>query len=60
MEILDMQGLIQLHIKKFGVGPVITGARRFDNSSSITERIANAIESGKPYIEPPVEDGVLI
>ena len=59
MEILDMQRLIQLHIEKFGVEPVITGARRFDDSL-ITERIANAIESGKPYIEPPVEDGVLI
>lgn len=55
---LDAQGIIDLHIKKFGVEPIITGIN-FNDSLDVFENILQAIEDGVPYIEKDVQEGVL-
>ena len=56
--ISDTQAIVDLHVKTFGVEPVITGIN-FRNSDKIDEWILQAILEGRPYIEDEVPDGIL-
>jgi hypothetical protein len=58
MKALEAQDIIDLHIKKFGVEPIITGVN-FNDSLEIFENILQAIEDGIPYTEKEVPNGVL-
>jgi len=58
MKILDYGDIVQLHIDKFGVEPVITGIN-FSTSDEIQAGIIEAIESGVPYVEQEVPDGIV-
>lgn len=57
MKVLEYADIVQLHIDKFGVEPVITGLR-FAISDQIEDLILEAIDSGVPYVEQDVPDGV--
>ena len=56
MEILDWKDVVQLHIDKFGVEPVITGIN-FHDSDKIIIWVMEAIEKGTPYVEDEVPPG---
>jgi hypothetical protein len=56
--ILDTQAIVDLHVKTFGVEPVITGIN-FRNSDKIDEWIIQSILEGKPYVEDEVPDDIL-
>lgn len=49
---------VHMHIERFGVEPVITGASFFDGD--LTVAILGAIDSGVPYVDKEVPDGVVI
>ena len=57
MKVLEYQDIIQLHIQKFGVEPVITGIN-FTRSEEIEDLILEAISAGVPYVEQEVPEGV--
>jgi hypothetical protein len=57
MKTLDWKDVVQLHIDKFGVEPVITGIN-FHDSDKIIIWVMEAIENGTPYIEKDVPDGI--
>jgi hypothetical protein len=57
MKVLEYQDIIQLHIEKFGVEPVITGIN-FTRSEEIEDLILEAISAGVPYVEQEVPEGV--
>lgn len=57
MKALEAQDIIDLHIKKFGVEPIISGVN-FNDSLEIFDNILQAIEDGVPYVEKDVPDGV--
>ena len=59
IKILDWKGVVQLHIDKFGVEPVITGIN-FHDSDKIIIWVMGAIENGTLYIEKDVPDGINI
>lgn len=52
---LTINDLIQDHIDKFGVAPVITGIN-FADQETIWEGIEQAIENGVPYVEKELQD----
>ena len=56
--IYEFEDIVQLHVEKFGVEPVITG-ENFANSDKIIDLIIEAINSDKPYVENDLADGVL-
>jgi hypothetical protein len=58
MKTLEAQDIIDLHIKTFGVEPIITGIN-FNDSLDVYENILQAVEDGVPYVEKDVQDGVL-
>ena len=58
MKALEAQDIIDLHIKKFGLEPIITGVN-FNDSLEIFENILQAIEDGIPYSEKELSDNVL-
>lgn len=47
---MDLDDLIQAHIDKFGVEPVITGIN-FSEPETTWEGIEKAIEQNIPYVE---------
>lgn len=53
---LDWKDVVQLHVDKFGVEPVITGIN-FHDSDKIFDWVLEAIEKGTPYVEDEVPDG---
>jgi hypothetical protein len=57
MKVLNYQDIIQMHIDKFGVEPVITGIN-YAISDQIEDLILEAIESEFPYVEQKVPDDV--
>jgi hypothetical protein len=57
MKTLEPQDIIEMHIKKFGVEPVITGVN-FNKSLDIYEDILQAVEDGIPYVEQEVAESV--
>lgn len=57
-KVLEYQDIVELHVKKFGVEPVITGLN-YTKSGDIEDLIIEAIESGVPYVEQEVPDGVV-
>ena len=59
METLDWKDVVQLHVDKFGVEPVITGIN-FHDSDKIIICVMEAIEKGVPYIEEDVPHGTVI
>lgn len=56
--IYEFEDIVQLHVEKFGVEPVVTG-ENFANSEKIIDLIIDAINSDKPYVENDLPDGVL-
>lgn len=58
MKALEAQDIIDLHIKKFGVEPIISGVN-FNDSLEIFDNILQAIEDGVPYVEKELSDNVL-
>lgn len=58
MKVLEYADIVQLHIDKFGVEPIITGLN-YAISGQIEDLILEAIESGVPYVEQDVPDGVV-
>lgn len=54
-----MGELFEEHLKVFGVKPVITGIN-FHNQDDIIDGIEKAIETGVPYVEDDVEDGIIV
>ena len=56
--IYEFEDIVQLHVEKFGVEPVVTG-ENFANSDKIIDLIIEAINSDKPYVENDLADGVL-
>ena len=59
MTVLTAKDINKLHEEVFGVAPVITGIE-FPQEESLTDKIIDAINSGKPYVEEEVPDGTLI
>lgn len=59
MEALDWKDVVQLHVDKFGVEPVITGIN-FHDSGNIIIWVMEAIEKGEPYVEDDVPPGRVI
>lgn len=55
---LTYNDVLKMHIEKFLAEPVVTGANFFD-SSELIFAIIKAIESGSPYVEEEVPDGVV-
>ena len=58
MSALDYQDIVDLHIEKFGVEPVITGIN-YSISGDIAGLILDAIDDNVPYVEQEVPDGVV-
>lgn len=58
MSALEYQDIVDLHIEKFGVEPVITGIN-YSISGDIGGLILDAIEDNVPYVEQEVPDGVV-
>ena len=54
---LDFQGLVRMHLEKFGVEPFITGIN-WNQPDLIEQSIIKAIESGRPYVEEDLLPGV--
>ena len=54
--LLDYQAIVALHVKTFGVEPVITGIN-YTESDKIEGWILQAVFDGIPYIEDEVPDG---
>jgi hypothetical protein len=50
------QDIIDLHVKTFGVEPVVTGWTW--DSGDFIDRVMDAIDKGEPYVEPEVPDDV--
>ncbi len=59
METLEWKDVVQLHIDKFDVEPVITGIN-FHDSDNIVMWVIEAIEKGEPYFEDKVPGGTVI
>jgi len=57
-EELSVQDVYDLHLKEFGVEPVITGIN-YNQSDKILEMILMAVIKGIPYIEQDVPEGVM-
>ncbi len=57
METIDFQGIVKLHLETFGVNPIITGIGAQD-SGDLDLKILYAIETGVPYIEQELPEGV--
>ena len=57
-EELSVQDVYDLHLKEFGVEPVITGIN-YNQSDKILEMILMAVIKGSPYIEQEVPEGVM-
>lgn len=55
---ITYQDVVQEHVEKFGVKPVVTGASRWGDKPLI-DLVMDAIDAGHPYVEPAVEDGDL-
>ena len=55
---LDFQGLVRLHLEKFGVEPFITGIN-WNRPNLIEKGIIKAIESGQPYVEEELPPGTV-
>lgn len=49
--------IVALHVKQFGVEPVITGVNVWQ-SDKLPELILDSIDKGVPYIESQVPDQV--
>lgn len=58
MKPLEYADLVDLHKEKFGVEPVITGINS-QSSGDLDAKIVKAIQSGIPYVEQEVPDGLL-
>ena len=56
MSDFEYSDLIDLHIEKLGVAPVITGIN-WNTPNLIIEGIDNAIETGVPYVEDEPPEG---
>jgi len=59
MKPLEWKDVVRMHVEKFGVEPHITGINAM-SGDSVIERVMDAIEHGKPYIEEEVPKDVLI
>jgi hypothetical protein len=57
MKALEYQDIIQMHIDKFGVEPIVTGIN-YAISGDIEDLILEAIAAEVPYVEQEVPDGV--
>jgi hypothetical protein len=57
MKVLEYQDIIQMHIDKFGVEPIVTGIN-YAISGDIEDLILEAIAAEVPYVEQEVPDGV--
>lgn len=57
MKTLEPKDIIEMHINKFGVEPVITGIN-FNDSLDIYENILQSIEDGIPYVEQELNESV--
>lgn len=55
---MEYQDIVQEHINKFGVEPVITGID-FANSGDAIDAIVEAIINGVPYVEDEITDNRL-
>jgi len=53
---MTYEDIVKQHIERFGVEPVVTGSRQWDDEP-LNIRVLNAIDEGLPYVEPPVEEG---
>lgn len=56
---MTYQDIVNEHIKKFGVEPVVTGANCWDDTP-LDIRVLKAIESGQPYVEDTVPEDELV
>ena len=56
-KVLTYKDVVQMHVDTFGVEPVITGIN-FWESDNIIEALLDAIDSGKPYVEDEVPEGM--
>ena len=57
MKVLEPEDIIKMHVDKFGIEPVITGAN-FVNSDEILDYILQSILDGIPYVEKEVPESV--
>ena len=57
VDVLEFQDIVKLHIDIFGVEPVITGIN-YNKSEDTDLKILEAIETGIPYIEQKIPEGV--
>jgi len=54
---MTYEDIVKQHVERFGVEPVVTGARHWD-AEPLNIRVLNAIDAGEPYVEDDVPDGV--
>lgn len=57
MKVLEYEDIIQMHIDKFGVEPIITGIN-YAISGDIEDFILEAIAAEVPYVEQKVPENV--
>ena len=55
---LEYRDIVNLHIEKFGVEPVITGIN-YAISDDIEDLIIQAIVDGRPYVEDDLPPGIV-
>lgn len=55
--IYEYEDLVNLHLRKFGVKPVVTG-KNFYNPEVTIQGIADALETDEPYSEGEISEKV--
>jgi len=54
---MTYEDIVRQHIERFGVEPVVTGSRHWDDEP-LDIRVLNAIDEGRPYVEEDVPEGL--
>lgn len=55
----DYADILKLYEETFGEPPIITGGSLW-SKTSIIERLLDAIDSGKPFLDVPIPAGTLV
>ena len=58
-DVINYRDVVQMHVDKFGVEPVVTGTR-FWQSGDLIGNILEAIEDDIPYTEPELPENTII
>lgn len=58
IEINEYDDIVAMYVEKFGEPPVITGGSIWQ-SDALIERLLDAIDTGEPFVDTPVDIGSL-